>query len=1148
MRNVIFLLAGLVLAGLAGAAPAPASELLSPVFGDHMVLQRERPVPVWGCAAPGAKITVSFAGQSVETTADKAGRWRATLAPMPASKEGRTLTVTSTSTFNLQPSTSNLKLSDILVGEVWLASGQSNMELPIWGPNPHRRDREGALSAQLWRSPLVRFARTADYRFSETPKTEPSEPVVWKTLTRENLLGDETELGFNTFSAIGAYYAQELHQALDVPVGIIGAYWGGTRIEPWIPAEAFAGLPSGAEILARRPADQKQRASVLWNEQVAPWAPMALRGAIWYQGCQNIDEPDRYCELMHALYDGWSKAFANPDFKLYFAQLAPYDYGRDFAKNLPRLQEQQAKFAAEEPHAGMAVTTDVGNLDDCHPNEKRLVATRLALLALKRDYGFTDIAADSPAFRSARVEGSRFVLSFDHVREWFQYRPDFSVESGFEVAGADGVWHPAKVENLVCGEEKRYCSTGRMKGVELVVSSEEVPRPQALRYLHASPWKGTFFNEAGLPLGPFHVGSDETVFGAAEKVRTFGDGVHYLTETQVFTAADSGTVWKAAPGAKPVLSGARKVTGWRKAANGLWCADVPWVTGRENGFRQLTVNGELRPRAKHPNTDYFQSLDYPRPKDVTWHAWEYSYEKDRFRINPGEVDPQWDVSKGEVVFYHVWNDSHCPAASLAVENGTNWINLATTVRRNPCGCPWRLENLKEIADEPGEWALDYAESRVYYRPRPGEDLTKAEVAVPSVDTLVKIDGAKGLRFEGLTFADSRYELARGDRNDFQASSHVAAAVVLTNAADCVFDRCAFTRLSGYALDFQAGTCDSKVTRCTLTALGAGGIRLNHAVPAMKNTTTNLGYAAYEMPDPRVRVRGNEISDCEIGDYGRDFPSAVGVLLMNAEDTKVCHNDIHDGYYTGVSVGWNWGYLPSVARDNIVEYNHIWNIGKGLISDMGGIYLLGIAPGTKVRNNLIHDVDARFYGGWGIYPDEGSSGLLIENNVVYGTKFAPFHQHFGRNNTVRNNIFAGGKVDQLAGSRWEPHTRLFFYNNIVFWREGKLHSGSWHDDKEYSYLRIPTSFRTEPEWKLKKTTECDYNLYFNPTKELKDVTWGTQNCTWDDWRTNYLQDAHSAWGDPLFVDEAKHDYRLKPDSPALKLGFRPIDLSTVGPRK
>ena len=484
-------------------AAAVSAELLSPVFGDRMVLQRDRPVQVWGRVAPGAKVEVSFAAQTVEAVADAEGRWRATLAPMPTSKEGRELKVSLAENQTISKSPNQVILHDVLVGEVWLASGQSNMELPIWGPNPHRRDREGAMVAQTLTNGLVRFARTANYRMSDVPREAPSTPVVWKTLTRENLLGDTSELGLSSFSAIGTYFALELFRALDVPVGVIGAYWGGTRIEPWIPSEGFASVPSLAEIAARRPSDAKQRASVLWNEQVAPWTPFAVRGAIWYQGCSNVDEPGRYRELMHALYNGWSRAFGRPDFRLYFVQLAPYDHD-GAAANLLQLQEQQAAFAAEEGNAAMVVTTDVGNPDDCHPNEKRLVAMRLALHALKRDYG-RDVVADSPTLRTSRVEGGRFILGFDHVREWFQYRPDFSVESGFEVAGADGVWHPAKVENLEVGEEKRYRSTGRVKGAELIVSSPDVPEPRALRYLYVPPWKGTFFNEVGLPLGPFRV-------------------------------------------------------------------------------------------------------------------------------------------------------------------------------------------------------------------------------------------------------------------------------------------------------------------------------------------------------------------------------------------------------------------------------------------------------------------------------------------------------------------------------------------------------------------------------------------------------------------------------------------------------------------
>ena len=485
-----------------------AAATAAAVFNDRMVLQRERPVPVWGMAAPSERVKVSFAGQDVTGVADGTGRWRVDLRPMKASKEGRDLVISSANQ-TIGQSNNRTIFHDVLVGEVWFASGQSNMELPIWGVSPHRRDEYGAQVVQTLRNPYVRYAKTANYKWSETPKADFAEPVVWKDFTKENLLNQRDEWGRGTFSAIGVYYALELYHALDVPVGVIGAYWGGTRIEPWIPKEGFDSITNGATLAARKRSDAKQNACVLWNEQVAPWAPFAIRGVIWYQGCTNVGDSGDYCGLMHALYNGWSKAFGRNDLKLYFVQLAPYRYDGKLSDDFPLLQEAQEKFAAEEPNAGMVVTSDVGNPEDCHPNRKLVVAKRLSLLALKRDYGFDDIVADSPTLRSWKVEAEKFVLSFDHVTRWSMYSPDFSVDSGFEVAGTNGVWRPAELVNLAVREKGRYQSKGFVNGCDLVVAAKDVPQPVRLRYLHREPWYGALQNEVGLPLGPFHVEKQE---------------------------------------------------------------------------------------------------------------------------------------------------------------------------------------------------------------------------------------------------------------------------------------------------------------------------------------------------------------------------------------------------------------------------------------------------------------------------------------------------------------------------------------------------------------------------------------------------------------------------------------------------------------
>jgi hypothetical protein len=230
----------------------------------------------------------------------------------------------------------------------------------------------------------------------------------------------------------------------------------------------------------------------------------------------------------------------------------------------------------------------------------------------------------------------------------------------------------------------------------------------------------------------------------------------------------------------------------------------------------------------------------------------------------------------------------------------------------------------------------------------------------------------------------------------------------------------------------------------------------------------------------------------------------------------------------------------VSRDNLIEANHIHHIG-GILSDMGGIYTLGVSPGTVIRGNLIHHVDANHYGGWGIYHDEGSTGILDENNVVYATKFAGFNIHYAKEITVRNNVFALAKLEQVSRGRAEPHKSVFFENNIVYWKEGELYKVNWRDEpylfhfnpKDKSGTRMTTN-----------TFEANWNVYFNPAKKLEEVKFAGES--WDTWRKRG-KDRNSSYVDPLFVDPDGGDFRLRPGSPATESGFQPIDVSRVGPR-
>ena len=496
MRLVIA--AAAVLAAQVGLS---AVRLAGP-FADGAVLQRGMKVPVWGWADPGEEVSVSFAGQAKTAKADATGAWRVDLDPLEASCEGRDLVVSSN-----QAISNRTIVRDVLVGEVWFVSGQSNAELQLCG-GPHGGDRNGHAVAQKTRLPLVRFCR-APRSVSETPQAMPKSPVQWCKFLPENLLA------MPNFSAMGAYYGIELYHALQIPIGLVGVYWGGTCIDGWVPREGHATRPELKDISDWKvsmtwdgkhpkslwPHNRVQdQPGVIWNAMVSPWCPYAIRGVIWYQGEANSRQPERYCSQMHALYNGWSQKFENPNLKLYYVQLAPW--GKD---TIAKIQVAQAQFEREQPNAAMAVINDIGNLTDIHPNEKGTVGLRLALHALKRDYGFTDIQDNSPTVKAWKVEGDTFVLSFDNAKWLYQYNPDFSLVTRFELAGADGVFKPAEILNFKAGPKGKR-PRGRIDGTEIRLRAEGVAEPVRARYLHAAPWLGNVYNDADLPLGAFEVG------------------------------------------------------------------------------------------------------------------------------------------------------------------------------------------------------------------------------------------------------------------------------------------------------------------------------------------------------------------------------------------------------------------------------------------------------------------------------------------------------------------------------------------------------------------------------------------------------------------------------------------------------------------
>ena len=384
---------------------------------------------------------------------------------------------------------------------------------------------------------------------------------------------------------------------------------------------------------------------------------------------------------------------------------------------------------------------------------------------------------------------------------------------------------------------------------------------------------------------------------------------------------------------------------------------------------------------------------------------------------------------------------------------------------------------------------------------PNETPLNTEVIAPRLPVLVDIAGdpASGRKVRNLTLANLSFEHAEWDDSHTnaaagQASINVGGVIQMTQAQDCAIRGCSVSHVSNYAIEVGDGCENTLIEANTLTDLGAGGIKLGHG----SNRAT--------------------VSDNEIGDAGKAFRNAVGVWIGFSNNNLVAHNDIHHLFYSGVSVGWSWGYQPSKSAGNIIEYNHIHHIGQGLLSDMAGVYTLGVSPGTCVRNNFIHDVQADDYGGWGLYTDEGSTGIVMENNVVCRTTHGGYDHHYGKDNLIRNNILAFGRDAQINYSREEDHTSFTFERNIVYFTTGELLHGPWKKDH----------------------FEMDHNLYFRTDGR----PFSFAGATLEAWRARG-HDKDSIVADPLFVDPEKCDFRLKAGSPADKIGFVPIDIGSVG---
>lgn len=647
-------------------------------------------------------------------------------------------------------------------------------------------------------------------------------------------------------------------------------------------------------------------------------------------------------------------------------------------------------------------------------------------------------------------------------------------------------------------------------------------------------WSGTLAQaNADRTDGPF--ASLEAARDAIRRLKTEGrldrpvavlirGGVYRLSAPFVLEPRDSGTpdcpiTYTAYEGEKVVFSGGRTIKGWRKGDGEVWTAQIEDVRSGGWYFRSLFVNGERRRRARTPNEGYLRVAGKAPARIDPETSKPISRDRTAFRFKPGDLRKWYGLEDANIITFHSWTTSRFFIQSLDTEE--NVVELAGRSRyeflRWDKKQRYVVENVPEALDAPGEWYLDRKTGILSYIPLEGQDPRKAEIIAPVLSNLVRFHGdpdngkfVEYVTFSNLSFLYTDWTIGREGHSFPQAAidgsrGGVEPAMLIDGARYCTLEALEVAHVGGYGIALRRGCFANRIERCHVHDLGAGGILIGETrLPEQENARTYY----------------NVVSNCFIHDGGNVYPSGVGVWIGKSSYNSIVHNEICDFYYTGVSVGWSWGYKPSSAHHNLVAYNHIHHIGFGVLSDMGGIYTLGRSPGTHLHHNLIHHVESYSYGGWGIYPDEGSSDIIIENNIVYRTKTGGFHQHYGRDNIVRNNIFAFSRDGQIIRTRNEKHRSFVFERNIVFFDRGKLLGSNWKGNVGNFLL--------------------DYNLYWDASG--REVTFAGKS--FSQWRAAG-QDVHSIIADPLFLDPYNYDFRLKPQSPAFRLGFEPIDMRAVG---
>jgi len=669
-------------------------------------------------------------------------------------------------------------------------------------------------------------------------------------------------------------------------------------------------------------------------------------------------------------------------------------------------------------------------------------------------------------------------------------------------------------------------------------------------YLEAGADEGTGLKGApyGDVLDAVEKAKELSLAGAEHITFNLRAGDYSLTETLALNGADFGNAsleFICEDDDMAVIGAWLPVTGFTETeVNGVkaWVADMPKLNGEPvYSYQFFSSDYERLERPRYPEEGYLvnefaanENLDKLHCEEIEYKegdAYDYA-----FYFYEGDIPENLTrIEDMQMCMFHYWNDERLNVKSIDYDNNLLSFSQRTLINFREwdgSGARYYLDNVFEYLNSPGEVYNDRATGKLYYIPEENENIDECKIYVSTIDTLLTIDGMNGsveknsIEMKNIGFVGSDWKpMARWAS---QAASDLPAAVTMFNSSYMKFEECSFDHIGNYAIEIQTKVNNVTFDHCSVSDIGAGGFRI---------TGANVVPVTEDVPHDIV------ITDCTVSEYGRVYRCAVGILLKYAYDCTISHNNIFDGYYTAISVGWSWGYADHATSGITVEKNHIYDIGQGILTDLGGIYTLGIQPGTVIRGNLVHDISdyEGGYGGFACYNDEGSTGIVVENNIGYNTTGPVYTCNYGKDLVIRNNIFAFGRLGGVHSNSQEDGISFVFERNIVVNDFGPIYrvlrsDKTWADDScllwDYTLKDQIISHNKTFEEEIEKQTEAWVEYYKTTNRKTIEENGLYKN---------------AVVADPLFADPFNYDFTLAENSPAFDIGFEPIDISDVGPR-